>query len=346
MRATSGLAFTSQLRVCGVMTLLALVAPAGCEQRAGARVGDAPGPGGGRSDASIDSKPATWTCTSRPCPWGTSLTNHVLAWPASAQPVAARLGYTTAPPVYAPAASVNGATLAIVSGKATVHAGKPSELSHRLLATVSAGQRYQISGLAADEVLSVQSDAGFRYRLTFPEHPAAPMPSKPPPAPAPSPSPPPSDAPRGSVVHARRALWRCKNTPGCFSDPWPGAAISWPAWAAHQSNGRSGNVLRFVFATDGTPLYPYMGAWAEGCEVTAESGAVTVVEWQRGASEWRHTDLRPRESHVIHLVPPEDGALIEAQEGTFEFSVSLRNCTPRPISPPDADKPGAPATPR
>ncbi|HEY0476446.1 MAG TPA: hypothetical protein VGD37_02930, partial [Kofleriaceae bacterium] len=336
------------LQVCGVA---ALVAQAGCERRAAARVGDAPG--GPRSDAPIDSKPATWTCTSSPCPWGASLTNHVVAWPASVQPVAARLGYTTSPPVYAPASSVNGATLAIASGKASVHAGKSSELSHRLLATVSAGQRYQISGLAADDVLSVQSDAGFGYRLTLPEHPAAPAPA---PAPAPTPTPAPAPArgpepPPGAVIHARRALWRCKNTPGCFSDPWPGAAIPWPAWAAHQSNGRSGNVLRFVFATDGTPLYPYMGPWAEGCEVTAESGAVTVVEWQRGASEWRHTDLRPRESHVIHLVPPEDGALIEAQEGTFEFSVSLRNCTPKPLPPPpDAGqprgKPGEPMTPR
>jgi hypothetical protein len=135
------------------------------------------------------------------------------------------------------------------------------------------------------------------------------------------------------VRRSTRALWRCNRTPGCFSEPWTGAVIAWPAWSAHQSNGRTGNVLRYVYTTGGKPLYPYMGAWAEGCKVTAASGAVVVVEWQRGASEWRETKLGPGESHVIHLVPPEDGALIESPEGTQEFSVSLDSCTPQQIQP-------------
>jgi hypothetical protein len=134
-------------------------------------------------------------------------------------------------------------------------------------------------------------------------------------------------------VQARRAFWRCRNTPGCFSEPWTGAVIPWPSWSAHQSNGRTGNVLRYVFATDGTPLYPYMGAWAEGCIITAESGKVSVIEWKYGASDWRKTILAPHESHTIHLVPPEDGALIESadESPSAKFSVSLANCTPQRI---------------
>jgi hypothetical protein len=267
----------------------------------------------------------------------------------SVQPVASRLGYTTSPAVYAPAASANGMTLSIGSGKASVYAGKLSAPSHRLLATVSVGQSYQVSGLAADEVLSVQSDAPFAYHLTLPARPAPSDPRSPPPAGPPSGAssdpattsqltlparaPPTPAPPNGTVMHSTRAFWRCDHTPGCFSDAWTGAVIAWPAWAAHQSNGRTGNVLRSVFARNGAPLYPYMGAWAHGCQITAESGTAVVVEWQYGASTWRETTLQPRQSHVIQLVPPEDGALIESPEGAFEFSVSLTNCTPRRIEP-------------
>jgi hypothetical protein len=87
-----------------------------------------------------------------------------------------------------------------------------------------------------------------------------------------------------------------------------------------------------VYSADGTPLYPYMGSWAQSCEVTAESGVVQIIEWQRGTDVWRETWLYPRQSHVIDLVSPEDGAMIETYDGSPGFSVSLRNCTPQPIS--------------
>src|SRR5678816_1658802 len=85
----------------------------------------------------------------------------------------------------------------------------------------------------------------------------------------------------------------------------------WPSWAAYQTNARSGDQSRSVFSADGTPLYPYMGSWAQSCEVTAESGVVLIIEWQRGTNVWRETWLYPRQSHVIDLVSPEDGAMIE-----------------------------------
>jgi hypothetical protein len=86
-----------------------------------------------------------------------------------------------------------------------------------------------------------------------------------------------------------------------------------------------------VFDTDRSPLYPYMGAWAQGCKVTCESGKVLIIEWKRGASEWRETWLEPRQSHVIDLVSPEDGAMIESDEGSPGFSVSLTSCTPQQL---------------
>jgi hypothetical protein len=316
-----------------------VAAQGSCEAQSGAKAGE---PTARRGDPEMDAKQATWTCTGDPCPWGASLSNYAIAWPASIQPVAKRLGYAVSLPIYAPAVEANGMTIAVTTGKAELHAGKPDDPNHRLLASVPAGQRYQVTGLTAGEVLSAQSDAAFRYRLTLSDHrtptpPAAPPDQAKPGPPPERPAPPPPSGPPGPVLHAEHALWRCHRTPGCFSEPWKGAVIPWPAWSAHQSNGRGGNVLRFVHASSGAPLYPYIGAWADGCEVTVVSGAVSVVEWKRGAAEWRQTKLGPGEVHIIHLAPTEDGALIESQQGTFDFSVTLRSCTPQRIAPDPAD---------
>jgi hypothetical protein len=287
---------------------------------------------------------ATWTCTGNPCPWGATQSNQALVWPAAMGALATRLGYTVSAAIYLPATKANGVEIAVETGTATVHAGLPGDPSHRALATVAAGQAFRVNGLAAAEVVSVQNEAPFRYRATFypAGAPEAPGTSTTPPTPAPTPTPtrPPEKPPHrppgmtgGRVVLAIPALWKCHKTPGCFSDPWPGAAITWPAWSAHQGNGRTGNVLRFVYSVRGEPLYPYMGAWAEGCEVTAVTGAVQVVEWQYGAEQWRSTLLAPGEYHIIHLVPPENSALIEAAENTTSFSVALQNCDPKRIAP-------------
>lgn len=112
-----------------------------------------------------------------------------------------------------------------------------------------------------------------------------------------------------------------------------GAVIPWPSWAAHQDNARAGYNSRAVFSDSGEPLYPYMGRWAEGCQVTVVSGTVLIIEWKRGTDEWRETRLEPGQQYVIHLVPPEDGAMIESPEGVTDFSVTLQNCKPKPLSP-------------
>jgi hypothetical protein len=286
------------------------------------------------------SQAVTWACTGNPCPWGGQLSNQALVWPADTGAVSARLGYTVSGGIYLPAPRANGVDLAIETGEAGVHAGPLGAADHRLLATLRPGQTLHVTGLGSGEVLSVQADAPFTYRIVLPPPGQAPTTAEPPPA-AGSPhgvagQPPqrhPPGTPRGRVVRSTTGLWKCNHTPGCFSDPWPGTVITWPAWSAHQSNGRAGNVQRFVFSTSGEPLYPYMGSWAQGCEVTAESGRAKVVEWQRGLETWRETVLSPGEFHVIELVPPEDGALIEGIAGESAFSVSLRNCTPQRIAP-------------
>jgi hypothetical protein len=76
-----------------------------------------------------------------------------------------------------------------------------------------------------------------------------------------------------------------------------------------------------------------MGSWADGCEVTAESGTILIIEWQRGTDVWLSTYVQPGETYVIDLISSEDGALIESNDSSTEFSVSLENCTPQPVPP-------------
>lgn len=256
--------------------------------------------------AGTASEPVTLTCTGLNCPWGSPLSGHAIAWPASAQPTTSRLGYTASKRVYLPANVANGSTISIESGNVAIYAGAPGASSHRLLASVSSGTWYVVSGLQTGEVLSVQSAASFTYELELTD-------------------PPPPDG-EVDIIQAIPAFWRC-DIPECSGSDWAGSVIDWPSWAAYSSNARSGDQSRTVYSSAGGLLYPYMGSWASGCEVTARSGTVVIIEWERGTDVWRETWLNPSESHVINLTSPEDGAMIEG----FSFSVSLENCTPQPL---------------
>ena len=132
-------------------------------------------------------------------------------------------------------------------------------------------------------------------------------------------------------VSAIPANWRC-NIAQCTGGDWVGGVIAWPSWSAYSNNARTGDNSRTVYSLSGETLYPYMGPWADGCEVTAVSGTVLIIEWQRGTETWRETLLDPGESHTIDLVSPEDNAMLEAPDGLTEFSVSLNNCTPQNIT--------------
>jgi len=252
----------------------------------------------------------TWSCTGTPCPWGPTDTAHALAWPESAGAISQRLGYTASAPVYLPASLANGAIIWVNSGTATVYAGEPNGSSHYSLATVSNGDFYEVSGLAANEVLSVQSSSPFTYQIALPD------------------PPPPGES--RDIIPSVQAFWRC-DMAGCTDDDWVGAVINWPSWAAYSTNNRTGDQSRTVHSSTGELLYPYMGAWANGCQVTAESGLVLIIEWERGTNYWREIWLGPGETHTISLTSPENGAMIETYDYSPGFSVSLNNCTPQPL---------------
>ena len=146
------------------------------------------------------------------------------------------------------------------------------------------------------------------------------------------PSPPPActDPTACDPVSSVPAFWRC-DIPECSGDDWVGTVIAWPSWSAYENNARSGNYSRTVYSSQDEKLYPYMGPWANGCQVTAISGNVLIIEWERGTDTWNDTLLSPGESHTIELISPEDGAMLESPNDSSIFSVSLNNCNPENI---------------
>jgi hypothetical protein len=153
-------------------------------------------------------------------------------------------------------------------------------------------------------------------------------------SPTPTPTPVPCTDPTScDPVSAIPVYWRC-DTPECSGGDWIGTVISWPSWSAYENNSRTGNNSRTVYSLDGEILYPYMGPWADGCQITAVSGIVLIIEWERGTDVWRETYLEPGQNHTISLASPENGALIEGLNDLWnDFSVSINNCTPQIISP-------------
>jgi hypothetical protein len=126
--------------------------------------------------------------------------------------------------------------------------------------------------------------------------------------------------------------WEC-NIPECSGSAWAGGVISWPEGTAYSSNNRTSYNSRTVKSLSGQLLYPYMGSWATGCQLTVVDGAVLVIEWKRGSNSWRPTLVNAGESYTINLVGDEDGAMLETPNNTVPFHVTLQNCNPQPLTP-------------
>jgi len=149
---------------------------------------------------------------------------------------------------------------------------------------------------------------------------------------APSTLPPGADPLTGNPVACIPARWVC-NIPGLTCSNWTGSVVSWPSWSAYECNARAGQASRTVYSQlDGQVLYPYMGPWATGGQITAVSGVVLIIEWKRGSEVWRETRLQPGDTYTIALLAHEDCAMIESPDGVEpQFAVSLSNFKPQRI---------------
>ncbi|GAB3838234.1 hypothetical protein GCM10028799_78530 [Kribbella italica] len=265
-----------------------------------------------------ESPRVTWTCTSSPCPWGPSDSGYAAVWPAETDPTRARYGYTASHDVYAPAPQLANWKITITSGSATVFSGPVGD-SHASLANLSAGQSYTVpTTLSGSSIVSVQSGTPFEYAFV----PGPPVPPTPPDC---------TDPTTCDPVSWVNARWRYAGT-GENPGDWYGGVITWPVGTAYQGNGRAGDNARNVYTESGVPLYPYMGSWADGCTVRVVTGRVLIVEWERGTDEWTEIRVNAGQSYTISLDGAEDGALIETDNDVQPFTVSMSNCTPRPLS--------------
>jgi len=293
----------------------------------------APEPGGGSVVGSGD---VTWTCTGVDCPWGSPLSGTAAIWPDAVNPGTARRGYTTSEDIYLPDGYANGAVITVNSGTVSLYAGNPYDASHRLFASLYAGDSYVVGSLATGEVLSAQGSSAFELTVTFGDpavnggNDTAPDGPAPGAEPGPDPDPQPDPGP-GTVYTSVESNWRC-DIPGCDDPDWQASVVDFPSWSAYSSNNRTGFNSRTTYADDGRLLYPYMGSWADGCHVTVLSGTVLIIEWERGTDVWRQTLVETGQTYTLNLIGTEDGAMIETMAGRGrDFTVSLANCEPQPL---------------
>jgi hypothetical protein len=242
---------------------------------------------------------------------GAAVSQQALVWPAATNPTKAKLGYTATQGVYLPHNWVAGTTVTVKSGTATAYVDAPNSTLHNAITTISAGGTYTFNAISTGQVLSLAGNAEFTYELTLGTF---------------VPSPP---TPPANVILSTPTEWRCDfaSCPG----NWYSHTIPWPSWSAYSDNARAGEKFRRTYGPNGEVIHPYMGKWANGCRVTAVSGVVLIIEWQRGTESWRETYLDPNQTYTINLTPPFDGAMIESFDESPGFSVTLENCSPQPL---------------
>ncbi|NOV99427.1 hypothetical protein [Isoptericola chiayiensis] len=256
------------------------------------------------------------------------LSGQGLVWPESLEAgFAGQSGYTASKRVYLDGEVAEGLSITLTEGTAAIYVGPPDG-AHDLRAVLVPGSTRLVTGAASGTVVSVQGTAPFSYELTMDaEVPGEPLdPTDPV---EPEPTEPCTDVTVCDVVTAVESSWQC-NIEECHGSPWAGAAISWPTGTAYSSNDRPGDASRTAFDVNGQELHPYAGSWIDGCQVEVVWGTVLVVEWRRGANDWRETLLSPGDTYTVDLRGDEDGALIEGYP--FGFGVRLTTCDPQQLA--------------
>ena len=255
--------------------------------------------------AGTPSVAVTWTCTSSPCPWGATDSGIAIEWPNVPERSSQRYGYTTSKGVYLGAARANGTTITLRSGNAGVYAGTVNA-QHRLLVGMSAGGTYTVSGLAANEIMSVQGTAAFTYDVTLPTY-------TPPPPPPPSPG-----------TSSQLVTWQCTGSP-CPMGPSPSQqALVWPA-IANPTKVKLGYT-----ATQGVYL-PHN--YVAGTTITVTSGSATAfVDVPNGSLHNVVTTISAGGTYTFAAITSGQVLSLVGNAG-FQYELTLGNFVPSPPPP-------------
>ena len=247
----------------------------------------------------------TWSCTGVPCPWGNSVVGNAIEWPAVPERRNTRFGYTTSKGAYLGADRANGTVIHIFSGDVGIYAGAPSDSSHRLLANVSAGGTFEVTGLEFDEVLSVQSGYDFRYEMTLG-------------------TPPPPSV--GTI--SEQVTWTCTGTPCPWGETASGYALVWPA------EGNAGSTRLGYTSSHGIYLPRNI---IDGTTVQVTSGTATVYMGTPSAAA-QHVVVTLTAGDSYTFTTPAEGEVLSVMgEAAFRFAVTLGVPVPEEEIPLPAD---------
>jgi len=255
----------------------------------------------------------TWTCAGSNCPWGASTSGLALVWPNDVETVDTRYDYTLNRKIYLPASKANGTIIWIDSGVATLYAG-PSNASHRALITLTAGQNYVVSGLAANEVLSVQGYSEFTYQIDVPDG-STPPPQNPPPTNPPA-------APTSEWV-----TWNCTSSPCDWGQSVGSEALVWPTSAGATS-------LRMGYTTSKAVYLP--AATANRVKIWIDDGAATLYAGTVNGSARSLTTLYAGQSYTVTGLAASE--LLSVQ-GYVSFKYRIEISAAGPTDPPPTDPP-------
>jgi len=158
---------------------------------------------------------AVWSCNGTDCPWGATVSATAAVWPAEASPASVRYDYAVSKATYLTADVANGLEITVETGVAYVFIGT-ADGRDVAVATLSNGASYVVSDLAPDDVVSLESNLAFTYRVSPPE---------------------PPDPNMSGVIKSVAGYWYC-DLPGCNQAPWVGRVIDWNHWSAYQNNAR------------------------------------------------------------------------------------------------------------
>jgi hypothetical protein len=245
----------------------------------------------------------TWTCTSSPCPWGPSDSGIAIEWPNVPERISQRYGYTTSKGIYLGGPRANGTIITLRSGNAGVYAGTVNA-QHRLLAGISAGGTYTVGGLAANEMLSVQSTAAFTYDVTLPAY------TPPPPLP---------------YTPSQQVTWQCTGSPCPMGASIGQQALVWP------SSTNPTKVKLGYTATQGVYL-PHN--YVAGTTLTVRSGtAVAYVDAPGGTLHNAITTITAGGTYTFAAIPAGQ-VLSVVGTAQFEYELTVGSFVPSPTPPP------------
>lgn len=263
----------------------------------------------------------TWTCGTGDCPWGTPVTGEAIVWPVAGTPISMHFEYEAVEAIYLPGDVANGMTIRIESGTAGIFVAS-SLGTDEVMAWVGAGESFVVSGLAASDYMSVESDAPFGW-TAIPAGGTDPV------------VPPPGDDPVArpdQVGYSQVVTWTC----GGAHCPW---GPSSEGEAAIWEPGTSAGSAQYHYTADRAIYLP--DDEANGMRFTVLTGTATLYAGELYTAHRAVATLRTGQHHDITEVAFGEMLSVQGDElFTYSFETTPFDPDPDPDPSPYPGPPG------